>query len=137
MVRIDLRDFHFARLKMARESLANSPAQRFRTLDEEVAQSSKEIREFLFRPTEHILAEPAAARAEFDHCDLIWRAQRAPHLFQLAGEQATEDCVHVARCVEIASFAKLLSASRVVTKFRIIETMFHVARKGHRSKLAN
>src|ERR1700691_69815 len=111
------------------QSQSNSPAQRGRTFDENVAQRAEEIRKLLLRPVDDILREQTAARAEFDQIDLLRRAESAPHLFELAREKAPENGVHIARRVEIAGLAELLCISRIVTELGIVEAKFHVARK--------
>ena len=102
-----------------------------------VVQRAEVVRKLLPRPVEHVAREQAAPRAQLHHLDLFRRTQHAPHLFELAGHQASEDGVHVARSVEITGFAKLLFALGVVTEAGLVETHFHVARKRDRAALPN
>ncbi len=59
-------------------------------------QRAKEIRKLLFGPVQDVLREQAAAGAEFKQFNLLRRAERTPHFFELAGEEAAENGVHIA-----------------------------------------
>ena len=69
----------------------------------------KELSELLLRPIQHILRKQSAARTKLLNFNLLGRAQHPPHFIKLPREQPSEDRVYIARRIEVARFAKLLS----------------------------
>src|ERR1700686_4411492 len=97
----------------------------------------KEIGKLLFCPTEHVLRKQAATRPAFNQVDAFGRAQHAPHFVKLPSQQSAENCMNVARRIEVPGFSELLGVSRIVTQFGIVEAKIHITREGNWSALAN
>ena len=117
---------------MTTQRSRNSLPQCRRAFIQDVVQGTKEVRKLLLGPFEDILRKQAATGAEFRQRNVLRRPQCAPHLLELARQQASKHCVYIARGVEIASLAELRRVPRVVAEFRMIEAQLHVARKGNR-----
>src|ERR1700687_2700760 len=96
-----------AGFEVAAKSNLDSLAQGGRAFFQNIAKSTEEIGELLFRPIQHILREKPAARTEFPQRNVLRRFQYTPHLVELARQQASKDRVHVAGRVEVARFAEL------------------------------
>ena len=137
ILRMHITKLSFSAFKISCQRHFHSPPQCSRTLDQNVAQSAKEIRKLLFRPVQHILRKQPAAGAEFHQFNLAGGAQHSPHLLELPRQQPSEDGVHVARSVEIPSLSELQSVARVVAKLEIVKAKFHIARESDGSPLPN
>jgi len=122
-----------ARFKMMCKGLFEAFTQDRRFLSESVMHGGKEIGKFLGGPIQDVAGEQPASRAEFKEDERIRRAQDSPHFFELAGHEASEDRVHIARCVEITRLAELIGMSRIVAEFLIVEAPFHIAGEGNRA----
>src|ERR1700722_10294709 len=125
------------RFNMSAQDRFDSLAQRRRTFFQSIVQRTKEIRELLFGPIEYILREESAAGPEFSQRDAVRRAQNAPHLVELAGHEAPEDRMHVARSVEVPRFSELRGVAGVVAEFGIVKAQFHVTRERNRAAFPN
>src|SRR5579864_1665058 len=102
-----------------------------RLLDQFVAQGVEEPRKLLLRPIQNILCKQPSSRTKLPNDDLYSRAQHAPHLLKLPRQQSSKDCMHIARCIEIAGFAELRRIPRVVAQLGIVKANLHVAREGN------
>src|ERR1035441_6527037 len=100
-----------------------------RLLHQRVMQSTREFRELLDRPIQHIARKQAASGAQFDDVDALWRIQREPHLLELPRQQPPKYGMNVARGVKVSGFAELLPRARVVPEIGLVETHLHVARE--------
>ena len=122
---------------MARKSFPDSLAQRFRTLDKDVAQGAKEIWKFTFRATKYILSEQAASRAEFDHVRFDLANPESATSLRIAAPAGVRRRRARRSTCRNHQLCRIAQASRVIAKIWIVETVFHIARKGHRPELAN
>src|ERR1700688_1485815 len=119
--------------EVAAQSDLDSLAQSRRVFFQNIAHSPEEGGKLLFRPIQHILREEPAAGAEFSQQNVVRRPQHAPHLVELARQQASENRVHVTRSIKVARFAELRGIARVVAKLGIVKTQLHVTREGNRA----
>src|SRR3954454_9931043 len=108
-----------------------------RLLGQRVVHRVKELRKLLLGPGEYILGKQPAARTEFQDFDLAGRAQGSPYFFKLSCQQPAEDCMDIAGSIKVSCLAKLFSVTRVVSKFRMVQTQFHVPRKRNRPVITN
>src|SRR5580704_2232252 len=115
------------------QSLAQCPG----AFRQRVMRRVKERWKLFLRPIQHILRKQSASWPEFQNLDTVRRSQRAPHLIELPGHQASEDRVYVARGVEVSGLAKLLGVARVVTEVRIVKAHLHIPRKRNGATLAD
>src|SRR5579862_1133069 len=120
---------------MAGQSGFYPQPQRGRLLDEFVAQRLKKLRKLFLRPIEHILSKQATTGSKLSQHDGCGTAQHAPHLVELPRQQASEDSMHVARCIKVSRLAELPGLTRIVAEFRMIKAKLHVPRKANRSTL--
>src|SRR5271157_2177968 len=108
-----------------------------RLLHQRVPQHAREFGKMLPRPVEHIARKQPAPRTELDQINSFRRIKSAPHLLELPRQKPPEHGMNVARGVEVAGLAELLSRLRVVAKLRLVQTQFHVARERNRAIAAN
>ena len=83
------------------------------------------------------MRKQASAGSKFNHCNVLRRAQSAPHLVELPSQKAAENRVYIARSIEIAGLAELLRIARIVAELRIVEAKLHIAREGNGAALAD
>ena len=84
-------------------------------------QRSEKIRKLFLRPVEHILRKQSAPRAQLQNFHLLGFAQRAPHLFKLPRQHASEHRMHIARGVEVPGLAEFFRVARIIAEFGIVQ----------------
>lgn len=102
-----------------------------------VGKCVKEVEEFPLGPIEDITGEKSSSWTKFEDFEARRAVERTPHLFELAGEKASENGMNIAGGKEVPGFAELVATARIVTLDRMVEAEFHVARKRDWTAVAN
>src|SRR5271165_1647791 len=120
-----------------RQPFVQASSQMGRLLNQRTVQRTGEFGKLFRRPVQHIARKQPASRTKFDYINSLGRIERAPHLFELPRQQSPENGMNIARSVEVAGLAELLSRLRVVAELWLVQTQFHVAGKWNRPIASN